>query len=149
MTAVKPFIKKSDRIRPVTARDFAALVHRDPYTRVLYRVFDNADSARVSAYNCERLNVFDGLDVAFEVGALPRGKHGVYGVVAKAKVKRRTRAPKVSDVAAKKAAPAAKKAAPAAKKAAPAAKKAAPAAKKAAPAAKKAARRKAPRKSAA
>lgn len=81
MTKNKPFIKPGERIRPLTARQFAFLVHYSPDRAMLYRIFDSKESARVSAHTYRNLDVFEGLGLDFEVRPMSRGtKFGVYGV---------------------------------------------------------------------
>jgi hypothetical protein len=79
----KPFIKPGERIRPLTARQFAFMVHYSPDKAILYRVFESKESARVSTHTYRSLDVFEGLGIDFEVRPMSRSrgsKFGVYGV---------------------------------------------------------------------
>lgn len=74
---VTPFLAAGERITPKMARQFADRVRSDG-GRVLYRVFPGKDSARVSAYNCARLGVFEGLGLTFSTKKVSTKKYGVF-----------------------------------------------------------------------
>lgn len=83
MPKMVPYLCANDRISPKSAREFADKVRTSKSGRVLYRLFDNPESARVSTYGFRRRGVFEGLRIDFVMepmrGTLA-GKYGVFGV---------------------------------------------------------------------
>jgi hypothetical protein len=80
MPKMVPYLCANDRITPRAAREFAEKVHTSKGGRVLYRLFENHASARVSTYGFRKRDVFEGLGIDFVMTPMRGTLTGMYGV---------------------------------------------------------------------